>query len=512
MRPFRRALAAAFLALLPLAPAAADVRLAAIFGDHMVVQQGVPVPVWGWADAGEEVSVSLGDRTGKATADAAGKWKVTLETLPAGGPHVLKVQGKNALERTDVLVGEVWLCSGQSNMGMTVNGCLNFDAEAKASDLPKLRMYTVARKTAEEPQADVPGDWKVSGPQTVGGFSAAAYFFGRRLHQEMGVPVGLINSSWGGTPIQAWTGVKTHESVPELAPLLENLKKSIASWDPEKAKARHEQQLADWKKRSDEAKAEGKPFAARRPNPPIDPKVSQSSPGRLYNAMIAPLVPYAIRGAIWYQGEANAGNAALYAVQLKAMVGAWRSIWGEGDFPFISVQLPNYMKAQAKPVEEGWAGIRETFLTSIAAIPNTGIAVTIDVGEADNIHPKDKQTVGHRLAQWALAKTYGKPLVACGPLYKGMKKDGVSIVCEFDCVGGGLVAKDGEKLKGFAIAGADRQFVWAEAKIEGQTVVVSSPEVKDPVAVRYAWANNPACNLCNKEGLPASPFRTDEGK
>jgi sialate O-acetylesterase len=511
MRTLRLALATLLAFALPIAPAAADVKLAAIFGDHMVVQQGAPAPVWGWADPGETVSVTLGDRTGKATADASGKWVIKLEALPAGGPHTLKVQGKNALERTDVLVGEVWLCSGQSNMGMTVSGCLNFDAEAKAADFPKLRMYTVARKTAEEPQADVPGDWKASGPQTVGGFSAAAYFFGRRLHQELGVPVGLINSSWGGTPIQAWTGVKTHEAVPELAPMLESLKKSIEAWDPEKAKARYEQQVADWKKKSDEAKAAGKPFAARRPNAPLDPKLSQNSPGRLYNAMIAPLVPYAIRGAIWYQGEANAGNGPLYAVQLKAMIGEWRSNWGS-EYPFLFVQLPNYQKPQEKPVEGGWADIREAFLKTLTAVPNTGMAVTIDVGEADNIHPKDKQTVGFRLAQWALAKTYGKPLVPCGPLYKGMKKEGNTIVCEFDCVGGGLVAKDGEKLKGFAIAGADKQFVWAEAKVAGQAVVVSSPDVKDPAAVRYAWASNPACNLFNKEGLPASPFRTDEGK
>jgi len=510
MRAFPLPLAAAALAGFLTVPAAADVRLPAVFGDHMVVQQGTPVPVWGWADPGEEISVTLGEKTGKTTADTAGKWQVRLDALPAGGPHTLKVQGKNLLERTDVLVGEVWLCSGQSNMGMTVSGCLNFDAEAKASDLPKLRMYTVDRKPAAEPQADVPGSWKVSGPQTVGSFSATAYFFGRRLHQELGVPVGLINSSWGGTPIQAWTSVKTHETVPELTPLLESLKKSIEGWDPAKAKARYEQQLADWKKKEAEAKAAGTPFKVRRPSPPLDPNISQNSPGRLYNGMIAPLVPYAIKGAIWYQGEANAGNAPLYAVQLKAMIGAWRSAWGS-DFPFLFVQLPNFQKPQEKPVEGGWADIREVFLKTLTAVPNTGMAVTIDVGDADDIHPKNKQAVGHRLAQWALAKTYGKPLVACGPLYKGMKKDGDTIVCEFDFVGGGLVAKDGEKLKGFAIAGADKQFVWAEAKIVGQTVAVSSPDVKNPVAVRYAWASNPACNLYNQEGLPASPFRTDDG-
>lgn len=507
MRPLSW-LTAAFLAAASV-PAAADVRLPAAFGDRMVLQRDLPVPVWGWADPGEAVTVTLAGQTKTATADAAGKWSVRLDPLQAGGPHTLKVQGKNALERTDVLVGEVWLCSGQSNMAMTVSGCLNFQEEAKASDLPRLRMFTVARKTAGEPQADVAGDWKVCGPQTVGGFSAAAYFFGRRLLRELDVPVGLINSSWGGTPIQAWTGWKTHEETPELAPLLAAFNKAVESWNPEQAKERHEKQLADWKDKEAKAKAEGKPFTLRRPQPPQDPRTSQNSPARLFNAMIAPLAPYAIRGAIWYQGESNAGNAALYGHQLRAMIGEWRRLWGQGDFPFISVQLPNFMAPQQKPVEGGWADIRETFLKSVS-IPNVGIAVTIDVGEEKDIHPKNKQAVGHRLAQWALAKTYGKPIVPGGPLYKGMSREGSSIVIRFDDVGSGLVAAGGEPLKGFAIAGEDKAFVWAEAKIVGETVVVSSPEVKDPVAVRYAWANNPACNLANKEGFPASPFRTDD--
>ena len=508
MRAISPAVSAAFW-LAAFAPAYADVKLPAAFGDHMVLQRDVPVPVWGWADAGERVTVTLGGQSRSVTADASGKWSVRLDPLPAGGPHVLKVQGRNALERTDVLVGEVWLCSGQSNMGMTVSGCLNFEAEAKASDLPRLRMFTVARKTAGEPQADAAGDWKLSGPQTVGGFSAAAYFFGRRLHQELEVPVGLINSSWGGTPIQAWTAWKTHEETPELATLLASFNKAVEAWDPEKAKQRYEKQLADWKAKETQAKAEGKPFAVRRPQAPLDPRVSQHSPARLYNAMIAPLVPYAIRGAIWYQGESNAGNAPLYGVQLRAMIAEWRKIWGQGDFPFISVQLPNFMAPQQKPVEDGWPAIREQFLKSLS-IPNVGIAVTIDVGEEKDIHPKNKQEVGRRLAQWALAKTYGKPVVPGGPLYKGMRKEGDSIVVQFDCVGGGLVAAGGEPLKGFAIAGADKVFVWAEAKISGDTVAVSAAGVKDPVAVRYAWANNPPCNLGNKEGFPASPFRTDD--
>jgi len=490
------------------APAAADVRLPSPFGDHMVLQRDLPIPVWGWADPGEQVTVTLASQSRTTAADPSGRWSVRLDPLKAGGPHVLKVQGRNTIERQDVLVGEVWLCSGQSNMAMTVSGCLNFQEESKAADFPGIRMFTAARKTAGEPQTDVPGEWKVCTPQTVGAFSAAAYFFGRRIHRELEVPVGLLHSSWGGTPIQAWTSWKAQEENAMLVPLLESFRKAAESWDPEKAKERYEKQLADWKAAEAKAKEEGKPFKMRRPQAPQDPRISPNSPARLYNAMIAPLVPYGIRGAIWYQGEANAGNAALYGYQLRAMIEGWRKDWSQGDFPFISVQLPNFMALQMKPVEEGWAAIREQFLLSLA-LPNTGIAVTIDVGEAEDIHPKNKQDVGFRLAQWALARTYSKPLVPGGPLYRGMRRDGASIVLEFDCIGSGLEAKGGEPLKGFAICGPDRNFVWAQARIVGDTVVVSSPGVLDPTAVRYAWANNPVCNLANKDGFPASPFRTD---
>jgi sialate O-acetylesterase len=483
-----------------------------VFGDHMVLQRDMPVPVWGWADPGETATVTLGDQTKTATADSAGKWSVKLDAMKAGGPYELKVQGKqNAIRFADVLVGEVWLCSGQSNMQMTVDGVANKKAEVAAADYPQIRQYFIEHTPFPEPKATTGGHWITCSPASVAGFSAVAYFFARELHKQLGVPVGVIDSSWGGTPIEAWTSLKTHEALPELRTLIDDVKKRTELFQSGKAKIQYEKQLSDWKKAAAQAKAERKPFNVRKPDAPYDPRFSPGSPATLYNGMIAPLVPYAIRGATWYQGESNAGSP-LYSLQLKAMIASWRDDWKQGDFPFLFVQLPNFMGPQTQPSESvgGWPMTREQFLKALATVPNTGMAVTIDIGEGDQIHPHNKQDVGKRLAQWALAKTYGKDVVACGPLYKSMRKDGGKIVIAFDYIGGGLAARDGGKLVGFAIAGADKKFVWADAKIEGDTVVASSPAVKSPAAVRYAWANNPKCNLINKAGLPASPFRTDD--
>jgi len=487
---------------------AAEVRLPAVLGDHMVVQAGQPVPVWGWADPGEKVTVALANQSKTATADAKGRWSVQLDALKPGGPHTLKVEGKNALERADVLVGEVWLCSGQSNMAMTVGGVVDKEAEIAAADYPKIRMFITERKTADVPQDDCAGKWLVCSPQTVAGFSATAYFFGRELHQKLDLPIGLLHSSWGGTPIQAWTSWEAQAAQPELKPMLDGFRRAIETYDPQAAQQRYEQQLAKWEAARAKAKEEGQAFKQRKPQPPMNPRLSQGGPARLYNGMIAPLVPYALRGAIWYQGEANAGGAKLYGLQLRTLIANWRADW-KCEFPFLFVQLPNFMAPQQKPSEtSGWPLIREQFFQTLA-VPDTGMAVTIDVGEANDIHPRNKQAVGKRLAQWALAKVYDKDVVACGPLYKGMRKDGGKIVVEFDYADG-LAARDGGKLRGFAIAGEDQKFVWADATIEGNQVIVSSPEVTAPAAVRYAWANNPDCNLVNKAGLAASPFRTDE--
>ena len=498
--------------LLAATTAMADVRLPGVFGSHMVLQRDAELPVWGWAEPGEAVAVALGDQTKKTKADADGRWSVALAPMKAGGPHTLKVEGDNTIELADVLIGEVWLFSGQSNMAMSVGGCLNIEAEvAESAKYPTIRMMTVNRVAAESPQDDCGGEWQVCGPDTVARFSATAYFFGRKLHQDLDVPVGLINSSWGGTPVQAWTALEDQQALPALKPMLEEWQKNIAAFDPDKAKQQHEQRLAQWQERVKKAKAAGKPIP-RRPGAPADPRMSAHRPANLYNGMIAPLAPLAIRGGIWYQGESNAGryNATLYGLQLRAMITNWRNLWKQGDFPFLWVQLPNFRAPQENPVQtDGWVIVQEEMLKSLA-LANTGMAVTIDVGDEKNIHPKNKQAVGLRLALWALGTTYGKDIVHSGPLYGSMSKSDGKITVTFDHTGTGLSIKNGDKLDGFAIAGSDKTFVWADAVVDGNKVVVSSSDIADPVAVRYSWASNPRGNLVNSADLPASPFRTDD--
>lgn len=489
----------------------ADVTLPNVFTPHAVLQRDQPIPVWGWASPGEEVAVRLAGQTVRATADHDGKWTVTLSAIPVGGPHRLIVQGNNTLEIDDILIGEVWLCSGQSNMAMTVSRADNPEEETAAATFPQIRMVTIARKTAPTPQAKCEGQWVVCGPETVGGFSATAYFFGRELHRELGVPVGLINSSWGGTPVEAWTSAHAQAAIPAIRPVLEKWEKMIADYDPGAAAAGYDVRLNRWKEAAAKAKADGKP-TPRRPAAPVDPAVSQHRPANNYNGMIAPLVPYAIRGAIWYQGESNAGRefSHLYGVQLGVQIADWRKAFGQGDFQFLTVQLPNFHAPQQEPVEPtGWVTVREGMLETLA-IANTGIAITVDIGEEKDIHPKNKQEVGRRLAQWALGTTYERDVVACGPLYRSMTAKDGRITLRFDYAAGGLTTSDDGPLRGFAIAGADQRFVWAEAVIDGETVVVSSSEVAQPVAVRYAWADNPNCNLSNQAGLPAAPLRTDK--
>jgi sialate O-acetylesterase len=484
----------------------ADVRLPAIIGDNMVLQQDQKATIWGWADPGEEVLVAVSWHNMKwaVTANRSGKWVYKMNPPKAGGPYEMTLSGRNTITIKNILVGEVWVCSGQSNMQMTVQSSNNATEEIAAADYPNIRLFTVQRKVAQEPQKDCEGSWSLCSPQTVPGFSAVAYFFGRELRQRLNVPVGLIHTSWGGTPSEAWTRRGVLKSDTDFRPILERYDDAIKKY-PEASK-QYEQRVEQWKQAAQKAKAEGK-NPPRRPRAPFGPG-HPHSPSGLYNAMIAPLIPYGIQGAIWYQGESNAGRAYQYRKLFPAMIKNWRADWEQGDFPFLFVQLANFRAVKPDPNESDWAELREAQLMTLA-VPNTGMATIIDIGDAVDIHPKNKQDVGKRLALWALAETYGKEIVYSGPLYKSMEVRGNQIVLHFDHVGGGLVAGGGEPLKGFAVAGADRKFVWADAKIEGDKVVVSSGQVSEPVAVRYAWADNPVCNLYNKEKLPASPFRTD---
>ena len=485
----------------------ADVKLPAVISDNMVLQRGKKAPIWGWAEPGEKVRVKGSWQLfGTSTkAKDNGKWMVKIQPPKAGGPYEIVLKGNNTITLKNILVGEVWICSGQSNMQWSVKQAANPEQEVAAADFPKVRLFTVKRKVAEQPQSDCVGSWTMCSPETVPGFSAVGYFFGRELHQQLDVPVGLIHTSWGGTPAESWTRRGVLESEPDCIPILQRFDEAMAKY-PE-AKKKYEENVGKWKEAAEKAKAEGK-NPPRRPRPPFGPG-NPHSPAGLYNAMIAPLIPYGIQGAIWYQGESNAGRAYQYRQLFPAMITNWREDWGQGKFPFLFVQLANFMAVDPEPVDSAWAELREAQLMTLA-LPKTGMAVIIDIGEANNIHPKNKQDVGKRLALWALAKTYGKKQVYSGPIYKSMKTEGNKIILDFEHVGGGLAARGGEPLKGFAVAGADQKFVWADAKIEGDTVVVSSDEVSEPVAVRYGWANNPVCNLYNKEGLPASPFRTDD--
>ena len=492
----------------------ADVTLPSIFSDHMVLQKNAALPIWGWADPGEKVTVSIAGQTRTATADASGTWKLKLKKISTNEPLTMTVTGHNTIVIQDVLAGEVWLASGQSNMQLSVNDVTNAWKEKASAKFPQIRGFFVERRPATTPQTKGGGKWVVCSPETVGNFSAAAYFFGRELHQQLGAPVGLVQASWGGTPIETWSSMDSMEATPALSPVLENWKKTLHPYDEVAAQAEYVQALEKWTNNATKLKAEGKTVPPQ-PQKSGDPRLNKNYPANLFNGMIAPIIPYAIRGGIWYQGENNAANdlAKLYSIQLSLMINDWRQRWDQGDFPFAWVQLPNFHPRTTNVVEtnyNGWCVIREEMLKTLA-VKNTGMAITVDVGEANNIHPKNKQAVGHRLALWALATVYGKDIPFSGPLPDGQKIKGDQIILSFKHTDGGLVAKDSD-LKGFAIAGEDHHWVRADARIDGNKVIVSSAEVKSPKAVRYAWAANPDCNLFNGAGLPASPFRTDDWK
>ncbi len=484
----------------------AELRLPSLFTEHMVLQRGQSIPVWGWADAGAKVRVKLGGKSSNTSAAPDGTWRADLPSMKAGGPHMLTISsGDKTVKIGDVLIGEVWTGSGQSNMQWTVGLSRDSQTEIASANYGTMRLFYVPRKTADTPQTDVDAKWEVCTSETVPEFSAVLYYFGRTLLRELDVPIGLIHSSWGGTPAESWASRERLGSTPETRPILEWWDRHLKELP--QLQADYQAKITAWEEQAKAAKERGEPEPRRPGGEPFgaDHPWRASS---LYNAMIHPLVPYGIQGAIWYQGESNAGRAHQYRTLFAAMIEDWRAAWGGRDFPFVLVQLANFTKRLDQPADSDWAELREA-QTMATQLPDVGMAVTIDIGEAEDIHPKNKQDVGTRLAAWALANTYKRDVSSSGPMYFEKSVEQGKIRIKFAHAENGLV-KVGEKLTGFAIAGADKKFVWADAAIDGDSVVVSSPEVPSPESVRYGWANNPACNLYNRSGLPASPFRTDD--
>jgi sialate O-acetylesterase len=622
----------------------AQLRVPSLISDGMVLQRDTPLTIWGWAAPGEKITVQLNRKAYKTTTDASGKWQVKLPAMKAGGPFTMDIAGNTQLSIKDILIGDVWFCSGQSNMVHQLNiHDVTYANEIATANYPQIRQFWVPTLTSlQGPQSDVPnGQWKKAVGQDVRPFSAVAYFFAKKIHQQYNIPVGIINASVGGTPIEAWISesgltsfsaleatvaknkdtsyvnglTRRQSTVPRPAPPVDLGMAGATKWyDPAYVPKGwrpinvpgywEDQGVKDlngivWYRRevgipaamvgkpatvflgrivdADELYVNGKSvgrttymYPQRRyklaadvlkagknilmvrvtnnggkggfvPDKPyslftgtdtVDLKgtwqykvgvafqpiqggfaggiSAQNQPTALYNAMVAPEIKYAIKGFCWYQGESNAGKPAEYAQLLPALIADWRAKWQQGTLPFLYVQLPGFMDYNYQPSESGWAVLRESQLSALS-VPNTAMAVAIDLGEWNDIHPDNKKDVGERLALAALKTAYGENIVSSGPLYQSANVNGNKITISFTNTGSGLTTHDDEAPGDFAIAGADKKFVWANAKIEGNTVVVSSDDVPNPQYVRYAWADNPVnANLINKEGLPASPFRTDK--
>ncbi len=499
-------------------PAVADVRLPRIFTDDMMLQRDLPVRVWGWADPGEEVSVTLAGKSAKARTSDGGQWSLELPAMKTGENLELTVKGKNSVTLKNVILGDIWVCSGQSNMEWTLRQCLGGGDDIKAADFPKIRHIKFNKARSGQPEADAPlaTPWQVCSPSTAAGFTGVGFYFGREILAKTGVPIGLVYSNWGGTHIEPWTPVEGLGLVTELKPLFDAAQ-GYRTKLPEALT-----QLEGWIAQTRKNLANG---TAITPAPAIPTGTVQKPWSDMYNAMIHPLVRFPIKGAIWYQGESNGAEGETYYQKKRALIGGWRKNWGQGDFPFYFVQLASFQGVNPNPEGgNGWAKLREAQLKTLS-VPNTGMAVitdTVPLAQAGDIHPGNKYDVGLRLAQWALGKDYAqKGVVVSGPLFKALKVEGGKARLQFDHVGSGLMVgkkagrapavedKEG-KLARFAIAGADKKWVWADAVIEKDSVVVSSPEVAEPAAVRYGYEMNPTgSNLYNREGLPASPFRTD---
>ena len=490
-------------ALVLLAPAAnAEVRVSSVLSDHMVLQRDAPIHIWGTADAGEHIRIALRQNTAETQADALGYWSAYLKPLPSGGPYELQVQGNaNTVKLTDILMGDLWIASGQSNMEMPLMG---FDGaplkdsakEIAAANHPEIRLLHVARAGSPFPLRDITGAWVRCSPETAKNFSAAAYFFGRELHEREKVPIGLVDTTWGGTPAESWTSMEAIAANPALMPVW-------AAWDAfSKQQDSLDKMVAAEKHEDDERRRAGQPLNKH----PWHPPVAAYQPASLFNGMIAPLTPLTIRGVIWYQGETNSAleRAPVYGETLTTMIRDWRAHWKQGAFPFLFAQISS---SRSTP-KEAWGVIRDAQRRALS-VANTAMAVTIDIGQADNVHPPDKQSVGHRLALGARALSYGEEIEYAGPLFARADAEGASIRVSFEdrsqklqCVGGPCV--------GFELAGEDHIFSVAEAKLDGNTVVVASATTMSPRYVRYAWPNAPVANLSSASGLPTATFTSEE--
>ena len=473
------------------------VRLPELFADHMVVQRDEPVHVWGDAAAGETVTVAFRGVQGITTADSLGRWTVHLPPGVSGGPFVLSVRGTNVIELTDVLVGDVWIASGQSNMGFSLREAQNAKQEIAGASLPQVRLLNVKQRYAGYPQEnlDVTTPWSVCTPESASGFSAVAFFFARDLTRQQHVPIGVIESAWGGTPAEAWTSMHALSQDASLMPVF-SAWAAMADAEPETQRAE-----AKERKEIEEKNGVGEDEDLRLPWHPV---FESWAPASLYNGMIAPLTRFPIRGVIWYQGESNADSLRypIYGRLFQTLIQNWRAAWSEGDFPFLFVQIANYHTGP----EGHWPEVREAQRDALE-LANTAMVVTIDIGDPENIHPANKQDVGFRLALAARVMVDREPVEASGPLYRSMSREGSVLRLYFDHVEQGLVIK-GSQLQGFEIAGADGNFVSAAAGTDGATVVLSNPSVPIPTQARYGWSGDPVCNLFNKAGLPTSPFRT----
>lgn len=508
--PIRNATLGLICTCLAALSASSEVSVTNLFGDHMVLQRETPIRVWGEAGPGETVTVELAGNSVLDQAGETGDWMVELPAMPAGGPHVLTIHGENKLQFQNVMVGEVWVASGQSNMGWPVSGSLNADLEKlTAIDAAPIRFLEVKNPGGQEPQKEFPGEWTLATPDTIGDFSAVAWHFAKTLQAALGVPVGIIENAWGGSSAEAWVPREVIAADPELESIHEKWLEIEDGYDYQEELDQWEKDVAEWEQAVAEARAAGDPNP-KKPRKPRERMHTQWRPANLWNARVLPVVPYPIRGAIWYQGETNASRGLEYRTLFPTLIREWRKAWDQ-EFPFYFVQLADFLEEKWFDPEDNWPVLREAQTYTLHTVPNTGQAVIIDLGEGRDIHPRHKEEVGRRLARWALNRDYGFAGLACrSPEFEAFTQEGDKLVVKFNYTGGGLRAFDTRTVKGFVVKTGDGGWLQVEGRVRGDdSVELDLPGPEPVTALRYAWADNPVCNLFSLEGLPTTPFRTD---